>query len=148
MHAAEDVALERRLKRDFIERGYDGEDLLYNWPDHVVPAYQEVLLPYRDQYDPSLDTNSNRADEIVAARGDISAYLRKAFFYSCISGISPSTISLPAVASCICSTDTPGARSLTTKAARSWSISYTPSSVTTLLIQRLPVSGKLHRESS
>ncbi len=80
MHAEEDVALERRLKRDFIERGYDREDVLYKWHNHVVPAYQEFLLPYRDQCDQIIDNNSNRAEEIVAVSGDISAYLRKAFF--------------------------------------------------------------------
>jgi len=80
MHAEEEVALERRLKRDFIERGYDREDVLYKWHNHVVPAYQEYLLPYRDQCDQIIENNSNRAEDIVAVSGDISAYLRKAFF--------------------------------------------------------------------
>ena len=80
MHAEEDVALERRLKRDFIERGYDREDVLYKWHNHVVPAYEEYLLPYRDQCDQIIDNNSNRAEDIVAVSGEISAYLRKAFF--------------------------------------------------------------------
>lgn len=80
MHAEEEVALERRLKRDFIERGYDREDVLYKWHNHVVPAYQKYLLPYRDQCDQIIENNSNRAEDIVAVSGDISAYLRKAFF--------------------------------------------------------------------
>lgn len=80
MHADEEIALERRLKRDFIERGYDRDDVLYKWHNHVVPAYEEYLLPYRDQCDQIIENNSNEAEAIVAISGDISAYLRKAFF--------------------------------------------------------------------
>ena len=43
--ADEDVALQRRLKRDLIERGYSHDDVMYKWINHVVPAYKEYLLP-------------------------------------------------------------------------------------------------------
>jgi uridine kinase len=36
LHADEDIALDRRLKRDLIERGYNEEDVRYKWVNHVV----------------------------------------------------------------------------------------------------------------
>src|SRR5476651_506835 len=44
----EDIALQRRLKRDLQERGYSHDDVMYKWHNHVVPAYKEFLLPYRE----------------------------------------------------------------------------------------------------
>src|SRR5206468_7367966 len=48
IEANEEVALMRRLKRDLEERGYSHEDVIYKWENHVMPAYKEFLLPYRD----------------------------------------------------------------------------------------------------
>jgi uridine kinase len=44
---AKDAQLDRRLKRDAKERGYGPEDVLYQWQNHVLPAYRNYLLPYR-----------------------------------------------------------------------------------------------------
>ncbi len=45
--ASEDTQLDRRLRRDAQERGYGREDVLYQWENHVMPAYRNYLLPYR-----------------------------------------------------------------------------------------------------
>ncbi|HOY28324.1 MAG TPA: hypothetical protein PLR96_05065 [Flavobacteriales bacterium] len=45
--ASEGAQLDRRLKRDAKERGYGPEDVLYQWENHVLPAYRNYLLPYR-----------------------------------------------------------------------------------------------------
>lgn len=45
--ASEDSQLERRLKRDAVERGYGEDDVRYQWEHHVLPAYRQFLLPYR-----------------------------------------------------------------------------------------------------
>lgn len=45
--ASEGAQLDRRLKRDSKERGYGTEDVLYQWTNHVLPAYRNYLLPYR-----------------------------------------------------------------------------------------------------
>lgn len=45
--ANEDSQLERRLKRDAVERGYGEDDVRYQWEHHVLPAYRQFLLPYR-----------------------------------------------------------------------------------------------------
>lgn len=73
----EKVALQRRLQRDRIERGYDKEDVIYKWKNHVMPAYREYLLPYRDQCDLVIDNNSNDPKHIMSQAQLISASLRK-----------------------------------------------------------------------
>lgn len=45
--ASEGTQLDRRLRRDAKERGYGREDVLYQWENHVMPAYRNYLLPYR-----------------------------------------------------------------------------------------------------
>lgn len=49
IEARDDIKLERRLKRDAIERGYDEDDVRYRWKNHVAPCYQKYLLPYKDE---------------------------------------------------------------------------------------------------
>lgn len=45
--ASESAQLDRRLKRDAKERGYGSDEILYQWENHVLPAYRNYLLPYR-----------------------------------------------------------------------------------------------------
>lgn len=47
----ESLALERRLERDLRERAYTEEMISYQWQNHVMPAYKQFLLPYRDTAD-------------------------------------------------------------------------------------------------
>lgn len=75
--AEEDIALERRLKRDLIERGYSNDDVLYKWINHVVPAYKEFLLPYRDHCDKVIINNMNTAEDILLVTEVISRELRE-----------------------------------------------------------------------
>jgi len=74
--ADEQVALDRRIKRDGLERGYPEEDVLYKWHNHVVPAYKEYLLPYRGQCNKVVMNNTNEPEEIIAITEDISNDLR------------------------------------------------------------------------
>ncbi len=55
----EELTLQRRLKRDLIERGYPETDVLYRWQHHVMPAYKNYLLPYRDDADIIVTNNSS-----------------------------------------------------------------------------------------
>ncbi len=41
-----DICLARRLQRDSSERGYNPEQIQYQWHEHVEPAYQHFLLPH------------------------------------------------------------------------------------------------------
>ncbi|QTE37621.1 uridine kinase [Mucilaginibacter gossypii] len=78
--ADEDVALQRRLKRDLIERGYSHDDVMYKWINHVVPAYKEYLLPYKDECDRVITNNTHVAEDIMVITEEISADLRGRLF--------------------------------------------------------------------
>lgn len=41
----------RRIKRDRIERNYPLDDVLYRYENHVLPAYNKYILPYKEQCD-------------------------------------------------------------------------------------------------
>lgn len=49
VEAKEQVCKRRRLERDFLERGYPAEHVEYQWVQHVLPAYQQYVLPYREE---------------------------------------------------------------------------------------------------
>ena len=48
MYVREDIKLQRRIKRDAIERGYPEETVRYQWDNHVMPSFKAYLRPYRD----------------------------------------------------------------------------------------------------
>jgi len=73
----EDIALQRRLKRDLLERGYSHDDVMYKWHNHVVPAYKEFLLPYKDEAHKIIVNNTQVADDIIKVTDTISDELRK-----------------------------------------------------------------------
>ncbi|MCZ4244033.1 uridine kinase [Pedobacter sp. HCMS5-2] len=74
--ADEQIALDRRIKRDGLERGYPEEDVLYKWDNHVLPAYKEYLLPYKETCNRVIINNTNEPDEIISITEDISSELR------------------------------------------------------------------------
>ena len=80
--AHEDVALKRRLKRDLIERGYSHDDVMYKWENHVLPAYNAYLLPYKNECDQLVVNNNHEAEDIIRITEEISAQLRKRLFWS------------------------------------------------------------------
>ncbi|MBL7962762.1 MAG: hypothetical protein JNM31_02855 [Flavobacteriales bacterium] len=49
------LQLQRRLSRDLQERGYSHTQIIYQWEQHVLPAYRTWLLPHRDSCDVLLD---------------------------------------------------------------------------------------------
>jgi uridine kinase len=72
-----DVALQRRLKRDLAERGYSHDDVMYKWLNHVIPAYEEYLLPYKDECDQVVTNNTHVAEDIICITEAISKELRR-----------------------------------------------------------------------
>lgn len=74
--AEEQVALDRRIKRDGLERGYPEEDVLYKWHNHVLPAYNEYLLPYKNDCNLVVRNNTNDPEEIIGITDEISVNLR------------------------------------------------------------------------
>jgi len=77
LHADEEVALRRRIRRDFAERGYDEEDVRYKWVHHVMPAFRDYLLPFRDRCDRVIINNTDEPEPIIAVTDEISADLRE-----------------------------------------------------------------------
>jgi uridine kinase len=75
--ADDEIALERRLKRDLIERGYSNEDVLYKWINHVIPAYKEFLLPYKNDCHKIISNNTHTAENILTITEEISRELRE-----------------------------------------------------------------------
>lgn len=74
--ADESIALDRRIKRDGLERGYPEEDVIFKWHNHVAPAYKKYLLPYKDKCDQLVMNNTNDPEEIVEITEAISIDLR------------------------------------------------------------------------
>lgn len=77
IEADEDIALLRRLKRDLEERGYSNDDAMYKWENHVMPAYNEFLLPYKNVCDQVIINNTQIADDINLITEQISKELRE-----------------------------------------------------------------------
>lgn len=77
LDADEPIALQRRLQRDLIERGYDHDDVMYKWVNHVVPAYNEYLLPHRERCDLVINNNIDDPRIIQEYTNDIALELKK-----------------------------------------------------------------------
>lgn len=48
---------QRRLKRDTTERNIPAEYVKYQWDNHVLPAYNQYLLPYKELSDIIINNN-------------------------------------------------------------------------------------------
>jgi len=72
----EEIALQRRLKRDLVERGYPESDVKYKWENHVMPAYKDYLLPHKSLCDIIIKNNTHVADDIIKITSEISNKLR------------------------------------------------------------------------
>jgi uridine kinase len=57
--ADDDVTLDRRLKRDTAERGMTNDEVMYQWKNHVQPAYKEFLKPHKSNADYIIKNNEN-----------------------------------------------------------------------------------------
>lgn len=76
LDASEPIALERRLRRDLVERGYDRDDVMYKWINHVTPSYKEYLLPYKPACDLVIINNNDDPKIIDNATHQISSALK------------------------------------------------------------------------
>lgn len=73
VHAMEHIMLSRRIIRDEEERGYDLNDVLYRYRQHVMPAFKKYILPYRD--DCNIVVNNNQSFD--GARAILSGFIRQ-----------------------------------------------------------------------
>ena len=45
------VMINRRIKRDAEERGYDKKNVLYKYHNHIIPSFKKYILPYKKDAD-------------------------------------------------------------------------------------------------
>ena len=59
IEANEDLQLQRRLKRDTLERNIPADFVQYHWNNHVMPAFRKYLEPYKEQADIIINNNAH-----------------------------------------------------------------------------------------
>lgn len=59
IEAREHIKLKRRLKRDREERGYDADDVLYKYENHIMPSFQKYIRPHKEIADLVIPNNVN-----------------------------------------------------------------------------------------
>jgi uridine kinase len=59
IEARDYVKLTRRIRRDSEERGYDLNDVLYRYQNHVMPIYDSLIEPLKHQADLIIPNNDN-----------------------------------------------------------------------------------------
>ena len=59
VHADDQIRYRRRKKRDITERGIPLKMIDYQWNNHVVPAYEQYLKPFRDKVDLVINNNKS-----------------------------------------------------------------------------------------
>lgn len=57
--ADDDVTLKRRIARDTGERGMTEKEVMYQWDNHVKPAYKAFLKPYKSNADYVIKNNTD-----------------------------------------------------------------------------------------
>jgi uridine kinase len=76
--AEEHVKLHRRIIRDKVERGYDLDDVLYRYLNHVAPTYEKYIKPYKQDADLVIPNNRHfeRGLDVVVSflNGKVAAY--------------------------------------------------------------------------
>ncbi len=68
------IKLKRRIMRDQIERGYDLEDVLYRYENHVMPTYEKYIKSHKNDAD--LILNNHRKDSAKKALEVLNGFLK------------------------------------------------------------------------
>jgi uridine kinase len=77
MDADEEITLNRRISRDEMERGYSRDMVMYQWVNHVMPAYKQYLLPHKESCQKIIMNNKHVADDIISISKEISDELKE-----------------------------------------------------------------------
>jgi len=57
IEAEDHIKLTRRIRRDNTDRGYDLDDVLYRYEHHVMPVYEQIIKPLRQNADIIIPNN-------------------------------------------------------------------------------------------
>lgn len=75
IEAKDHVKLSRRIRRDQIERGYDLDDVLYRYQNHVMPVFESLIEPLRHDADLVIPNNDHIRNAAVVLAGHIRSIL-------------------------------------------------------------------------
>jgi len=75
IHVDPKIQLDRRLYRDQETRGYSRESILYQWENHVLPCFDNYLLPYQKDADFLFRNDSNADADFKALTEEITQRL-------------------------------------------------------------------------
>ena len=67
--AKEFIKIKRRIARDKEERGFELDDVLYRYENHVAPSYEKYIEPFKNEADVVIPNNSsfNKALAMIVA---------------------------------------------------------------------------------
>ena len=72
VNAKDNLKVIRRINRDKIERNYPLKDVLYRYQNHVYPAFEKYILPYKDKADIVINNN----DDFESGLGVFEGFLK------------------------------------------------------------------------
>ncbi|MFX3625943.1 MAG: uridine kinase [bacterium] len=73
--ADDDVKFQRRMKRDVDERGIAPDMVTYQWYNHVKPAFQKYLAPYKELADVVIKNNVHFNNSLAMVENHFKALL-------------------------------------------------------------------------
>lgn len=68
--------LQRRIRRDKIERGYPEHEVVYQWHNHVRPAEEKYLIPFIDSCDLIVDNTEHFRDGLNKLTEQVAVFLQ------------------------------------------------------------------------
>lgn len=71
LNAKENLKVIRRIMRDQVERGYPLDDVLYKYEHHVLPSYEQFILPYKEDADLVVNNNKDFERGLAVLEGFI-----------------------------------------------------------------------------
>lgn len=75
--ADDDVKFQRRMKRDVDERGIEPDMVTYQWYNHVKPAFQKYLAPYKELADVVIKNNIHFNNSLAMVENHFKVLLSK-----------------------------------------------------------------------
>ncbi|MEQ8478249.1 uridine kinase [Fulvivirga sp.] len=75
--AQDHIRLKRRIIRDNNERGYDLDDVLYRFENHVMPTYYKYLEPLKSEADLIIPNNTHFHNALGVLSGFLHSRLKR-----------------------------------------------------------------------
>lgn len=68
---------ERRIIRDKLERGYDEEDVLYKFDNHIIESYEKYILPLKNKVNCIFKNNENDFESLSEIISYVTEFMNK-----------------------------------------------------------------------